>query len=86
MNDQLTPPKKRFTLTVEIDAEDYNEAANRLEDIAWDLHTRKDPLIERVGGDYVVRMVEHPDGLCGAAYEEAFSAWAEARRLARKGR
>lgn len=86
--DKPPPPKKRYTTTIIIDHHDGDHLARALDSILmndtieWD---RKDgmPYIESVGGDRIIRHVEHDDYVPAADYDEALIEWHRATRNSR---
>lgn len=79
------PPKRRFTMTIEVDADNTARMSEVLSQIDYELWSRPDSECDLVsGGGYRLRIVEHPDGLTGADYDAALDAWWEAKRASRR--
>lgn len=79
-DDRPAPPRKRYTTTIIVDHHDGYHLARLLESIVmndtieWD---RKDgmPYIESVGGDRIIRHVEHDEYVIEADYNDALIEW-----------
>lgn len=81
------PPKRRFTMTIEVDADNTARMSEVLSNIDYELWQRPDTERNMIsGGGWHLRIVEHPDGLTGDEYEAALSAWWQETRTTRRAK
>lgn len=79
------PPVRRFTMTIEADADDTAGLVEILERIDYALWEQPDAERRIVsGGGWSLTVKENPDGLTGAEFEAALSTWWQANRAAKR--
>jgi hypothetical protein len=79
------PPKKRYSVTIKLDAHSPDHAADILRRIATDMDIdQRIPINCASGSGYWLRSEETPDALPEGEYEDALIAWHRATRAERR--
>lgn len=79
------PPVRRFSMTIHADADNTAGLVEILERIDYALWEQPDAERQIVsGGGWSLKVTENPDGLTGAEFDAALSAWWQASREAKR--
>lgn len=85
MTTQSEPPQRRFSMTIEADADNTAGLVQILERIDYALWEQPDQPRQIVsGGGWSLTVTENPDGLTGEEFDAALSAWWQADKAARR--